>query len=167
MQDLFKGASYLFKGFGLINQRGIRRFAYIPMAINTVLFSAAIWLGISQFEQWINSIMPSWLPDWLLSAIMWLIWPLFAALLTMIVFFSFSIIANLLAAPFNGILAEAVEIKLSGQAPPSMEWQKVIKDTPSMLWNEVKKIAYFLLWMIPLFIFSWIPVINFVAPVLW
>ena len=36
-----------------------------------------------------------------------------------------------------------------------------------MLWNEVRKIIYFLLWMIPLFIFSWIPVINFIAPALW
>jgi len=45
MQDLFKGARFLVLGFRLINQKGIRRFAYIPMAINTLLFSFAIWLG--------------------------------------------------------------------------------------------------------------------------
>ena len=167
MQDLFNGARYLFKGFSLIHQKGIRRFAYIPMAINTLLFSFAIWLGFNKFEQWMNNLMPTWLPEWLLGWIMWIIWPLFAGLLTLIVFFSFSIIANLLAAPFNGVLAEAVESKLLGQRPTGMPWKQIIKETPLMLWNELRKIGYFLLWIIPLFILSWVPIVNFIAPLLW
>jgi len=167
IQDLFTGARYLFKGFSLIHQKGIRRFAYIPMAINTLLFSFAIWLGINQFEQWMDNLMPTWLPEWLLGWIMWIIWPLFAGLLMLIVFFSFSIIANLLAAPFNGVLAEAVEDKLLGQRPTGLPWKQIIKETPLMLWNELRKIGYFLLWIIPLFILSWIPVINIIAPLLW
>jgi len=167
MQDLLNGARYLLKGFGLIHQKGIRRFAYIPMAINTLLFSVAIWLGISQFDQWINSMMPTWIPDWLLGWIMWIIWPIFAALLSLLVFFTFSIIANLLAAPFNGALAEAVERKLSGQTPEGLNFKEILKDTPSMLWNEVRKLVYVLLWMVPLFILSWVPVINIITPILW
>lgn len=167
MQDLYKGANYLLKGFSLIHQKGIRRFAYIPMAINTLLFSFAIWLGFNKFDQWINSLMPNWLPEWLLGALMWVIWPLFASMLVLIVFFTFSIIANLLAAPFNGVLAEAVEIKLLGGTVPSLSWKEIIKDTPVMLWNEIRKIIYLLLWMVPLFILSWVPIINIVAPVLW
>ena len=167
MQDLFKGARYLFKGFGLIHQKGIRKFAYIPMAINSLLFSFAIWLGLAKFDQWINSIMPTWLPEWLLGWIMWLLWPLFAGLLILIVFFSFSIIANLLAAPFNGVLAESVERKLSGQPPIALSWQEILKDAPLSLLNEIRKITYFLVWMIPLFILSWVPVINLIAPILW
>jgi CysZ protein len=167
MENLFKGAGYLLKGFSLMNQQGIRRFAYLPMAINALLFSVAIWLGYSQFDAWLDSLLPSWLPDWLMSAVMWLIMPIFTALISIIVFFSFSIIANFLASPFNGPLAEAVERKLTGQTPTSLPWQQIVKDTPSVLWNELKKIKYFLLWLIPLFILSWIPVINIAAPVLW
>jgi CysZ protein len=167
MDNFFKGAGYLLKGFSLMNQQGIRRFAYLPMAINIALFSIAIWLGYSQFDSWLNSLMPTWLPEWLLNGIMWIIMPIFTALVSIIVFFSFSIIANFLASPFNGPLAEAVEKKLTGQAPPTLAWQQIIKDTPSVLWNELKKIKYFLLWIIPLFILSWIPVVNIAAPVLW
>ena len=167
IQELLKGASYLFQGFSLIHQRGIRRFAYIPMAINTLLFSFAIWLGIAKFDQWINAMMPTWIPEWLLGWIMWIIWPLFAGLLLLIVFFSFSIIANLLAAPFNGVLAEAVETKLQGKPPIGLNWKEILKDAPSMIWNELRKILYFIAWMIPLFILSWVPVINIIAPVLW
>ena len=167
MNELFKGAGYLFKGFGLIHQKGIRRFAYIPVAINTLLFSFAIWLGITRFDQWINNFIPTWIPEWLLGWIMWFIWPLFAGLLILIVFFSFSIIANILAAPFNGLLAEAVETKLLGQTPPSLSWQEIAKDAPKLIWNEIRKLMYVLLWMVPLFILSWIPVLNIIAPVLW
>lgn len=167
MQDLFKGANYLFRGFGLINQKGIRRFAYVPMAINTLLFAFAIWLSTSKFDQWINNMIPSWIPEWLLGWIMWLIWPLFATLLLAVIFFTFSIIANILAAPFNGPLAEAVETKLLGQPPKSMNWSEIVRDAPSMIWNEIRKLAYVLMWIIPLFILSWVPVVNIIAPVLW
>lgn len=167
MQDLLKGARYLLTGFSLIHQKGIRRFAYIPMAINTLLFSFAIWLGFNKFGQWINSMIPNWLPEWALAWIMWLIWPIFAVLLLLIVFFTFSIIANLLAAPFNGVLAEAVETKLSGKPPTSLPWKEIIEDAPAMLWNEVRKLIYLLLWLVPLFILSWIPIVNIIAPLLW
>ena len=167
MNDIATGARYLLQGFCLIHQKGIRRFAYIPMAINTLLFSVAIWIGVSNFDQWFASLMPTWLPEWLLSWLMWIIWPLFTGLLLLFIFFSFSIIANLLAAPFNGVLAEAVEKKLSGEQLLSLSWLEIIKDAPLMMWGEVRKIAYFLLWMIPLFIFSWLPVINIIAPILW
>ena len=165
--NLFKGAGYLVEGFRLMNQQGIRHFAYLPMLINVILFSIAIFLGYTQFDSWLNSLMPSWLPDWLMSFVRWLILPLFTALVSIIVFFSFSIIANFLASPFNGPLAEAVERKLAGQSAESLPWKEIIRTLPAVLWNELKKIKYFLMWMIPLFIFSWIPVINIVAPVLW
>ncbi len=167
MIDFIAGARYLLRGFSLINKKGIRPFAYIPMAINTLLFSFAIWFGVNQFDGWITTLMPTWLPDWLSSVLMWIIWPVFAALIILIVFFTFSIIANILAAPFNGALAEAVELNLSGQSAPSLSWLTLVKDMPIMVWNEIRKLLYVLMWMIPLFIFSWVPVLNIVAPFLW
>lgn len=167
MNNLFKGAGYLMTGFRLMNQQGIRSFAYWPMAINTLLFSFAIWLGYSQFDSWLNSLMPSWLPDFILSAITWIILPLFTALVSIIVFFSFSIVANVLAAPFNGPLSEAVEKKLTGQTASALPWKTIVKETPAAIWNELKKIKYFLLLIIPLFIVSLIPGINLISPLLW
>jgi len=167
MQDFLKGASYLFRGFKLIQQKGIRHFAYLPMAINTLLFSIAIWVGFSQFDLWIHNMIPAWIPEWVLNWFMWLIWLVFGSILLIVVFFSFSLLANILAAPFNGVLAEAVEDKLTGQKAAEMPWQQLIKDIPVILWQEIHKIGYFLLWAIPLFILSWIPVINIIAPILW
>jgi len=167
MGNLLQGAQYLLRGFGLIQRKGVRHYAYLPIAINTILFSFAIWYGINGFDQWMTNLMPSWLPDWLLSVLMWVLWPIFTALLMLIVFFTFSIIANILAAPFNGALAEAVEINLSGKTPPSFSWQQVVKDAPKMIFNEIRKLVYLLIWVIPLLILSFIPVLNIVSPVLW
>ncbi len=47
MQDMVKGARYLVQGFSLINQPGIRRFAYLPMLINTLLFSCLLYTSPS------------------------------------------------------------------------------------------------------------------------
>lgn len=167
MQNMVKGARYLVQGFSLINQPGVRRFAYLPMLINTLLFSVALWFGLSNFGGWLDALMPTWLPAWLESILTWLIWPLFVLLLAIIVFFTFSVIANILAAPFNGILAEMVEKKVTGGSPPDMPWAQMLKDTPKMIFNELRKIAYLLMWVLPLLILSWIPGLNLFAPLLW
>lgn len=167
MQNLVRGARYLLQGFSLINQPGVRRFAYLPMLINTVLFSVAIWFGLSHFDGWLEALMPNWLPAWLESILMWIVWPLFVLLLAIIVFFTFSVVANILAAPFNGILAEMVERKISGKAPPEMPWTQMIKDTPKMIFNELRKTGYLLMWVLPLLLLSWIPGLNLLAPALW
>jgi len=167
MGSLFKGAGYLFRGFGLIHRKGVRKFAYLPLAINTILFSFAIWYGLNEFDQWMAALMPTWLPGWLINAVMWLLWPLFVALLSMLVFFTFSIVANILSAPFNGALAEAVEVKLSGENPPSMSFTEILKDAPKMIFNEIRKLVYLGIWIIPLLILSFIPVLNFFSPLLW
>jgi CysZ protein len=167
MQSIVKGARYLLQGFRLINQPGVRRFAYLPMLINTVLFSVAIGFGLANFGDWLNALMPAWLPDWLENVLIWLIWPLFVLLLAIIVFFSFSIIANILSAPFNGVLAEMVEKHVAGTTPPAMPWARIIKDSPRMVLNELRKTGYLLLWLIPLLILSLIPGLNLFAPALW
>lgn len=167
MQNMIKGARYLIQGFSLINQPGVRRFAYLPMLINTLLFSFALWFGLSNFGGWLDALIPNWLPAWLESVLTWIIWPLFVLLLAIIVFFTFSVIANILAAPFNGILAEMVEKNVTGDLPPEMPWAQMLKDTPSMLFNEVRKITYLLKWLLPLLLLSWIPGLNLFAPLLW
>jgi len=98
------GAGYLLKGMRLIMQPGLRRFVLLPLLINILVFSAAIWYGISPFESFLvrmESQIPSWL-HWL----DWVLWPLFVLVLAILVFYSFTLVANLLASPFNSLLAE-------------------------------------------------------------
>ena len=43
-----------------------------------------------------------------------MLWPLFVVLVVLMVFFTFTMLANIIAAPFNGFLAEKVEVVVHG-----------------------------------------------------
>lgn len=162
----FTGAGYLLKGFSLLRQPGLKRYVAIPLAINVSVFSLILWLLFSQFSGLMESILPT-LPEWLA----WLEWPLwlaFALLAILLVFYTFSLLANLIAAPFNGLLAEAVERHLTGDMPPpSGSFAQALREAPLSIINEVRKLMYFALWAIPLLILFVIPVFNLAAPFLW
>ena len=62
--DPVSGPGYLVEGMKLIIRPGLRRFVLIPLLINILVFSAAIWYGISRFDSflvWMESRIPSWL----------------------------------------------------------------------------------------------------------
>ena len=165
------GPAYLLEGMRLITRPGLRRFVAIPLAINILVFAAALYWGISRFEgliTWLHSLLPT-LPDWLAwleRGLDWILWPLFILLAVVLVFQGFTLIANLIAAPFNGLLAEKVANHLRGGAPDSAAGMGQVMTTliPAML-DEVRKLLYALLWAIPFFILSL--VLPLVGPLLW
>lgn len=160
-----KGSGYLLRGFGMLTQPGIRQFVLIPLLVNILLFSGAIWLLVAQFDQW----MAYWigkLPAWL-SFLDWLIWPLFAVLVLVVVYYGFSLVANLIAAPFNGFLSEKVERMTRGESVADEGWKGLLTMVPRALMRELAKMAYYLPRLFLLLIFSFIPVLNVAAPFLW
>ncbi len=160
------GAGYLFRGLGLIMKPGLRPFVLVPLLINIVIFSLLIWLGLDQFEGLMDRFLPS--DESWLSWLRWLLWPLFAIALVLIIFYTFTVIANLIASPFNGLLAEKVELYLGGQLPKQPSGVKqVMKDVLPSILSELRKMGYFLLRAIPLLILFIIPGVNLLAPFLW
>lgn len=167
--NFFKGFGYSIKGLKLINQPGLRRFVAIPLTINIALFGTAIYLLVRQFDIWMSQLMPdfpNWL-SWLEDALMWLLWPMFAAMIIFLVFYTFTFFANLIAAPFNSLLAEKTELFLLGKPIEDTasypKWQTIKKSIGS----EIGKLVYLLKWSIILLIISFIPVINVAAPAIW
>lgn len=161
------GAQYFIRGLKLIFAPGIRRYTAIPLLINLIVFAMILLYGVRQFTYftaWLMTFLPSWM-DW----ISWVLWPLFAILALLIIFYTFSILANLISAPFNGLLATAVERHLTGQSNQRYQddISTAVQDFMPALTNELRKLIYFLLWAIPLGILFLIPVVNVFAPLLW
>jgi len=166
MSNPITGAGYFLRGLKLITQPGLRRFVAIPLAINLLLFGGLTWFGASQFETLLNSIMPE-LPDWLQWA-KWLFWLLFGISALLVLFFAFSLLANIVAAPFNGLLAEAVEIHLTGeQLDGDSGWKKMLAELVPTFIDELRKLLYLLAWTVPFLILFLIPGINIIAPFAW
>jgi CysZ protein len=166
MKDAIKGFGYLREGLRLMRQSGLRRYVAIPLLISTVVFTGAIYFGIHWLEillEWLLGWLPSWL-DWL----RYLLWPLFALTCILIVFYSFTLLTNLIAAPFNGLLAEAVECHLTGKPLDEIGgWKAIIKDVVPSLLSELRKLFYFVVRAIPLGLLFLIPPVNLAAPFLW
>lgn len=153
------GIDYFIKGFGLIQTKGLRRFVLIPLAINLILFSVAFYWLFLQLEG-IFVIVDDYVPDWL-DWITTVLWPL--AIIGIFVAFSyiFSAVANWLAAPFNGLLAEKVEAHLTGHQFEDTGFAGILKDVPRTLTREWRKLAYYIPRAIGfLLLFIFLPVIG-------
>lgn len=160
------GPQYLSEGLKLVLSPGLRLFVLLPLTINLILFIGLIYLALQQFGGWLSQLMSS-VPDWL-SWLSFLLWPLFVAVLVLAVFFSFTLLANIIAAPFNGFLAEKVEVVVRGEDPfPAFRWGELIEMVPRTLGRELRKLGYFLPRAIALLILTFIPVVNLVAAPLW
>jgi CysZ protein len=80
----------------------------------------------------------------------------------------FSTIANWIAAPFCGLLAEQLEARLTGKPLPDSGWAGLVKDLPRIMKREWQKLAYYLPRAIVLLILYFVPGFGqTVAPVLW
>jgi CysZ protein len=160
------GPGYLGAGLKLILRPGLRLFVLLPLTINLLLFVGLIVLAVREFEGWVASLMPG-LPQWL-SFLDYLLWPLFVVLVLLILFFSFTLLANLIAAPFNGFLAEKVETVVRGQdVSPPFSWGELLAMIPRTLGRELRKLAYFLPRALGLLVLSLIPGLNLIAAPLW
>ena len=160
-----QGFTSLFQGFPLIFQKGIRGFVLIPLLINIVIFSGAVWLAYTQYQQLMGRLL-SWLPTWL-SWIEWLLLPFFALLIMLVIYYTFSVIANFIAAPFNALLAEKVELKLRGGTVTGSSNISLLKNVGKTLGSEVSKVLYMLKWMPILLLITIIPGLNLIAPLAW
>ncbi|MGX5202085.1 sulfate transporter CysZ [Aliikangiella sp. IMCC44632] len=142
----FSGAQFLSKGFSLIWQPGIRLYVLIPLFINIVLLSFATIYAFNHLNEWYDSLQysDSSIVQWIVEFLGWLLWPLIVISVIIVVFFSFAFIANWVAAPFNGLLAEAVENHLSKNNHQSVfKFSDFIADIPRLLGREWRKLAYY------------------------
>ncbi|MGC3893952.1 sulfate transporter CysZ [Pseudomonas urmiensis] len=163
---VLSGPQYLREGLKLVLSPNLRLFVLLPLAINLLLFGALVYFAGHQFSLWVDTLMPT-LPDWL-SFLTYILWPLFVALLVLMIFFTFTLVANIIAAPFNGFLAEKVEVVVRGEDTfPAFSWGELMAMVPRTFGREMRKLSYFLPRALGLFILSFIPVVNVIAAPLW
>ncbi|MCK5872209.1 MAG: sulfate transporter CysZ [Methylococcales bacterium] len=161
--------SCLLKGLGFLLKPQLRKFLVIPILINFLLYGIAIGLAYFYMDGILDALLPQWLKSiaWL-SGILILIKGLIFIVSLVIYFFTFTLLANLIASPFYDKLSEHT-LKLLIENNNTGEMLENYAD-PSWIENlkaEWQHIRYLLCWLIFLVIFSMIPVINIIAPILW
>ena len=139
---------YFFQGFRLITTKGLKRFVFFPLAINLILFSVGFYYLFGEISSsiiWLTDLIPDWeWLSWLKDGLSYIIWPI--AVITILLVFAliFGTLANWIAAPFNGLLAEKVEQHLTGQSMDDTGLMDVFKDIPRTLGRELSKLTYYI-----------------------
>lgn len=164
MSQFKQGITSLLAGFGLITRPGIRLYVMVPLLINTLLFAGVIIYGANLLSDLINSMIAQW--QWL-EWLEWLVWPLFVIVSLTIVFFCFTIVANLIGAPFNGFLSEAVERHLLQVDKVDTVSRPLATEVLLAFKSELQKLLYFALRAIPLLLLFIVPLVNVSAPLFW
>ncbi|WP_337165419.1 sulfate transporter CysZ [Vibrio fluvialis] len=160
------GLGYFFYGFDIAVSPGIRRFVLMPLLTNILLVGGALYYLFSHLDSWINDWMGQ-IPDWL-SWLSYILWPLLVITILATFSYFFSTLANFIAAPFNGLLAEKVEEKLTGKKVNDDGVLAVVKDVPRVMAREWRKLVYVLPKAIGLFILLLIPALGqTLGPILW
>lgn len=152
-----------FQGLRLIFSPGLRRFVAIPLLLNILIFGGLAYFAGNYFDEFMNQWLPS--HSWL-EFLRWILWLLFAVAYALALFYSFTIIANLIASPFNSILAARVEEKLTGTRPADAD-ESLLKAIGPAISGEIGKIVYFSARAIPLLILFFVPGLNILASIGW
>jgi CysZ protein len=160
------GIVYLSRGLTLLTNPGLASYIALPLAVSAILFSLAVWWGMGQFgafSSWFHGYLPFWLV-W----IEWLLWPFFAIAPVAVIFYVFTLLTNLIAAPFNALLAEKVVRQINGMPlGGGPGFGKALLHLPSSFRDEWRKSVWFALRALPLLVLFFIPWVNLLAPLLW
>lgn len=163
MKDFAEGYRYGISGLKRLFRPGIRLFVIGPILLNALIFSAGtVWL--LGFLGEAQRAIEAWLPDWL-DWLAWIIWPFALIALLIAVWTTFTVLANLIGSPFNGMLAEKIQrSRRPGTDFPALSiWQEVVRAPVA----ELRKLLYFALLAIPVLLLAVIPVINVATPLAW
>lgn len=138
-----------FRSVNLLRQNlKLLPYIIIPVIINVAVFSGAVILGMNFFSDTVVAQLPQG-DAWYWALLYWVVWGIAALVTAVLVFFSFTVIGNLIASPFNDLLSERTEQVLSGKANQEpFILKQFASDALKTLLMEVKKMWVFVVIMI-------------------
>lgn len=155
------GFYYFSEGWKLMLTPGLRRYVLMPIFINILIIGTAFYFIYQQIGNVVTYTL-SYLPSWLqwLSYIMWPV-----IVISVLVFFGyfFTTLANIIAAPFNGMLSSKLESILIGEVPEDGSWADIAKDACRSIQRELQNLAYYIPRLIGILLLFLIPVIGTIA----
>lgn len=141
----------------LRNNPRLIQYILVPFLINALVFSGAVYLGLGFFDTTVVGYIPEG-DAWYWSVLYWLLWMVAVLLTAVLVFFSFTVVGNLLASPFNDLLSERTEEVLSGSSNDEpFSVSRFLNDALKTMLMEAKKMSLFVVVMLLILPLNLIP----------
>ena len=156
-----RGLSYPLRAVKFFRRKpGLLKYLAIPFFINLLVFSLTVYFGLDLFQGMLETYAPS-TEVWYGVILYYLAWTVALLLTTVVVFFSFTVIGNLIASPFNEFLSEQAEGLINGtQNEENFSLHRFWKESRYAIVVEIKKLTVFVVGMMLLFGLNFIPGIG-------
>ena len=153
------GFKYFIKGFSLSTGKGMKRYTFLPIVINTILMIIGYYFIFKYSFDYTGHLISSITPDWL-HWIRFILYPVIFVAVILLSFFMFTTITLVIGAPFYSILAEKTESILLNIPTPDIPISQTLKETPAMIWRELAKFVYRIPIMLLNLVMLFVPVIG-------
>ncbi|SEA81976.1 CysZ protein [Desulfuromusa kysingii] len=156
-----RGFSYPLRAFKFFRRKpSLLKYLAIPFFVNLLVFTVTVYFGLDFFQGLLEAYAPS-TDVWYGIFLYYLAWTFGLLMTIVVVFFSFTVIGNLIASPFNELLSERTEgviIGVHDDTPFSLG--RFLKESKDAMLVEMKKMLVLVLCMVLLFGINFIPVIG-------
>ncbi|RUQ91508.1 sulfate transporter CysZ [Legionella septentrionalis] len=162
MNDFLQGIVYLLSGVRHLLSKGLKRYILLPVFFNFLLFAGLFYLiyhYLFPYSYYYIEQLPAWLS--FLSTVFLIVFIISFFLLFLSMF---TVMFNLLAAPFNGLLAEKAQKILYQSAIPSLSLAEI---TIRTIKRQGQFVAYFLPRFIIVCLLFFVPLIQPIYPFIW
>ncbi len=156
-----RGFSYPLRAAKFLTKKpGLLKYLAIPFVINVLAFSLSVYFGLDMFEGLLETYAPS-TEVWYGVALYYIAWTVAMLLTAVVVFFTFTVVGNLIASPFNELLSERCEdLRLGGLPEQRFALGRFWKESKNALFVEIKKLSVFVIVMLLLLAINLIPGIG-------
>lgn len=158
---------YPFKALPFILKRpALLMISITPVAINSILYIIFFLLSLRYFNGWLDSLMPQ-SDAWYFIILSYLLLVVFVLLLLVMIVFTFALVANLLASPFNDALSSRSEAEARGVVSSDpFSLSRILMETGRAVIEELKKLFFFLLVLGLLLLLNIVPILGSGASVI-
>ncbi len=161
----FLAAGSFIKALPLLFSKRLRLFLLAPILANIVLMALLYMVALNYMSTAVDGMM-GYMPEWL-SFLNWLFYLILNIVVGILLFYSFSVGVNILAAPFMAFLAEKVEEQQTGKVfDEAITAKSLMLIAGRSIKRELQKLMYFLPRFLGLLLLSFVPLVNAVSPVL-
>lgn len=174
MQNLPSGHKALLQAYLSLTTKGIRHWALIPILINVLIFSIAMYYlaGFATMLEAMylgfveNYLAGIWLIGELFTWIAVIIQPLILISVSILFFYFFSSITQLLSSPFSAMLSESVENTFDLDAAGNENSLSFLSALKRTFPREIYKLYKSLKWLALMLILMFVPVANLLVPII-
>ena len=149
----------VFSSLSLVKQHRLYAYFIIPFFLNIIILSSIFYLSFHTLKPLIYDLITG--SGFIFDALRTIITPLLIIIQVIITIFIYSIVGNIITAPFNDFLSRKIEIKIFGENfDEKFSFKTLITDILRVAGNLVKLLLLIIVAHLLIFLLNLIPVLG-------